>query len=286
MEESITPVCLLIIVVTGIFSYCGFIRYGFLERYIFDVQRILTDKQYYRFFTCALLHGSWMHLFFNMLTLYFFGTDIELHCGVPRFVLIYISGILGGNLVSLIIHRNHEYRALGASGGVCGIIFAYIFLFPGSSVYMFFVPFPIPAYLYAIGFILYSYFGLRAQVDNIGHDAHLGGAIVSLIVTTMMYPEIVSENPILYPVVLIMTFVIMFALYVKPLYLPGSRSTFKIYMPEKKEPEEQIADKDEEPDDEQVLNQLLEKVSKSGVHSLTYVERQKLEMISKKKQKQ
>ncbi|MBN1796227.1 MAG: rhomboid family intramembrane serine protease [Sedimentisphaerales bacterium] len=283
MEESITPVCLLIIAATGVFSYLGFSRYGFIERYLFDIQRILRDRQYYRIFTSALLHGSWTHLIFNMFTLYSFGSAIEKDFGIWQFLLIYVSGILGGNLLSLVLHRNHEYRALGASGGVCGIVFACIFLLPGSSVYLFLIPYPIPAHIYAVGFMLFSYFGLRSQAGNIGHDAHLGGAIVSLLVTTAMYPYIIRENPILYPGVLIMAVAMLLLLYLNPLHLPQAAAKPKIYKPQKEHQEDKTEEPDDEPTDEEILNQLLEKVSKSGIHSLNYIERQKLEMISKRK---
>jgi membrane associated rhomboid family serine protease len=284
VEDDISPICFLIIAGTGVFSFFGFTRYGFLEKYIFDIQRILRDKEYYRIFTSALLHGSWMHLIFNMYTLYSFGSVIEWKCGFVRFLLIYISGIFGGSLVSLILHRNHEYRALGASGGVCGIVFACIFLIPDSSVYLFFIPYPIPAHVFAIMFMLFSYFGLRAQADNIGHDAHLGGAIVSLLVTTALYPEIVPKNPILYPSVLILALLFLFMLYLKPMHLMSSATRFKIHMPDKKK--KQAVEEQKEPTDDEILNRLLDKVKEAGIHSLTYVERQQLERISKRKQQQ
>ena len=198
----------------------------------------------------------------------------------------YWLGIIGGSLLSLILHRNHEYRALGASGGVCGIIFACIFLLPGSSVYMFPFPFAIPAHIFAILFIVGSYIGLRGRLGNIGHDAHLGGAIVSLLVTTAMYPYIIRENPILYPGVLVMAVAILLLLYINPLHLPQAATRFKMHMPEKKKQKKEESKIDEEPTDEEVLNQLLEKVSKSSIHSLNYVERQKLEMITKRKKQQ
>jgi membrane associated rhomboid family serine protease len=282
--ETIPPFNLAVIVITGIISYVGFTRPGFAERFLFDTQSILRQKQYYRIISSGFLHGDWIHLIFNMYTLYSFGGEIEQVFGPIQFLVIYFTAIIGGNLLSLVLHRNHEYYALGASGGVCGIIFACIFLLPGSSVYMFFIPYPIPAHIFAIFFIIFSYIGLRSQIGNIGHDAHLGGAVIGLVVTTIMYPAIVIESPMLYSGVMGLSIAIMLLLYFYPLHLPGHT-----YQPVWNKPKPSKQDRgttdvpDKKPTDEELLERLLEKVSKHGINSLTYVERQRLERISKQR---
>lgn len=273
---------LAIIAATVICSYYGFTRPALMDRWLFDVEIILKHKQYYRIISSAFLHGNWIHLIFNMYSLHSFGGAIEQIFGPVRFLLIYFTSILGGNLLSLVLHRNHEYRALGASGGVCGIIFACIFLLPGSSVYMFPVPFAIPAHIFAVLFIAGSYLGLRGQIDNIGHDAHLGGAIIGLVVTTIMHPYILRENPILYPLVMGLSAILFLSLYLYPLYLPQDgyrriRSTWEKFQ-HRRRPNNQK--------DEQILNRLLEKVSESGIGSLTRREKKQLKQISKRKQSQ
>ena len=115
--------------------------------------------------------------------------------GPRTLLLIYFSSILGGSLLSLFIHRHHDYRALGASGGVCGVIFASIFLLPGSSITMFPLPIGIPAYLYAVLFLVGSCIAHRRRSDNIGHDAHLGGAIIGLLVAAALYPKLIFAAP-------------------------------------------------------------------------------------------
>ena len=174
-QEAI--VCLAIIIGTAIFSFRAFSNPELVRKYLFDSQAILVDKEYYRLFSSAVLHGSLMHLAFNMYALYSFGSAIELSCGWGKFLIIYIAGILGGNILALILHRNHEYRALGASGGVCGVIYACIFLMPDSSVQFMFIPFDIPAHIFAVVYLAFTIIGIRSQAGNIGHDAHLGGAI-------------------------------------------------------------------------------------------------------------
>jgi membrane associated rhomboid family serine protease len=202
MNEPMSPVTLAILAVTALCTWRGFTHPDFLRRCLFSIESIRFRGQYERMATSALVHADWGHFLFNMISLYSFGTLIELSKGWATLLFIYLSSILGGSLLSLVLHRREEYRALGASGGVCGVIFAAIFLFPGMSVYIFFIPIPVPSWLFAIAFVAISFFGMRTRAGNIGHDAHLGGAIVGLLVTTLLDPLIVSRNPVLYAAVL------------------------------------------------------------------------------------
>jgi membrane associated rhomboid family serine protease len=140
-----------------------------------------------------------------MYSLYSFGSYIEQYFGMGTFLGIYFAGMLGGNLVSLYLHRREPYRALGASGGVCGVIFASIFLLPGGSVYLFFVPIPIPSWLFAIVFVAFSLYGARSQLGHIGHDAHLGGALIGLFTATLIYPAIIKTSPVLFGAIIAIT---------------------------------------------------------------------------------
>jgi len=200
--QPLAPGVLAIIVIAGFVTYLGFTLRGFMEQYLFSPYEILRKKEYYRLVTSGFLHADWFHFGFNAFTFYSFGTGIELVYGLPYLLIIFFASVIGGNLLSLWLHRNHEYQALGASGGVCGIIYASIFLLPGGSVYLFLIPIPIPAYIYAVLFLFISIYGIQAARDNIGHDAHLGGAIVGLLVTTALQPAIVKHSPVLYAVVL------------------------------------------------------------------------------------
>ena len=182
-------VTLLLIAVTCAVSYAGFMKPALVRKYIFNPENILAEKEFYRLVTSAFLHADGRHLFFNMLSLFLFGSRIELEFGPMQLLLIYFASIVGGSLLSLYVHRHHEYRAYGASGGTFGIVFAYILLFPGAGIYAYFVPIPVPGWLYAIGFMVASFLAMKANRDNIGHDAHLGGAIVGLLTAAALYPE-------------------------------------------------------------------------------------------------
>jgi membrane associated rhomboid family serine protease len=213
MGEPTGPFTIAIIALTALVSAAGFASPAFVDRYLFEPSMILRRGQYERLLTSGFLHANWAHLLVNMFSLYSFGGSVESLFGAPTLVAIYFSSILGGNLLSLALHRGHEYRALGASGGVCGVVFASIFLIPGSSVYMLPVPVPIPAPVFAILFIAISFFGIRSRRGNIGHDAHLGGAIIGLGVTTLLHPAIMRESPVLWTAVMAVSAALFVYLY-------------------------------------------------------------------------
>jgi membrane associated rhomboid family serine protease len=134
-------ITILLIIVTLIVSYQGLSKHSFLERYAFEVDKVLLQKDHKRLITSGFLHVSWWHLGLNLLTLYFFGSVLEPALGPWRFLLIYFGSMLGGNLFALLIHRQHgDYSAVGASGAVCGVTFACIAIFPGFYINLFFFP--------------------------------------------------------------------------------------------------------------------------------------------------
>jgi membrane associated rhomboid family serine protease len=187
-------ITILLIIINVIFSYKGFTNDLFFEHYKFEVDKILRKKDYIRLISSGFLHVSWSHLFFNMLSLYFFSGLIESLGGI-EFLAIYFASMVGGGLLCLFIHRNHgDYSAVGASGAVCGIIFASIALFPGMRIGFFGLPFSIPGWLYGVVYILFSIYGIRSKKDNIGHEAHLGGALVGMAVSLIMEPSAFAEN--------------------------------------------------------------------------------------------
>jgi membrane associated rhomboid family serine protease len=283
MNELTAPFNVAVIVATVYSSYRGFNNPHYLDRYIFSPEHILRDKQYYRLVSSSLLHADWMHLLFNMYSLYSFGSVIEYNFGFPTFLAIYFAGLVGGSGLSLWLHRRHDYRALGASGGVCGIIFACIFLAPGSSVRIFLLPIHIPPYIYAILFMAGSYFGIRRQRSNIGHDAHLGGAIIGLVTTTVLHPSIVPQNPVLYTVVMSLAVVLFVLLYAHSADLQNKRAFEPARLREKISEIRVQREQESRQRDNASIDRLLEKVSRSGMNSLTRRERRKLQELSRRR---
>ena len=126
-----------------------------------------------RLFSSGFLHLDWQHLLFNMLTLYFFTHSVVLQLGVFNFYLIYFISLLTGNLLSFWFHKQESnYSAVGASGAVTGIVYAAILLNPGMKMFIYFIPIPIPSYIVGVGYLLFSIYGMKTKMGNIGHDAH------------------------------------------------------------------------------------------------------------------
>ncbi|NJW53476.1 rhomboid family intramembrane serine protease [Salinimicrobium oceani] len=183
-------VTMIIIAANVIFSLKGFNDRGFFERYKFNTAAVRRGEKV-RIFSSGFLHVDMGHLFLNMLTLYFFADVVIASLGSIAFLLIYVVSLLLGNLLSYYFHKEEfEYSAVGASGAVSGIIYSAILLYPDMSLYLFFIPIPIPAYIFGIGYLLYSIYGMKNRIGNIGHDAHFGGAVGGYIITLLLVPQI------------------------------------------------------------------------------------------------
>ena len=187
-------VTIIIIAANVIVSYKGFGDFGFFEKYKFNVGALRRGEQF-RLFSSGFLHVDNAHLFFNMFSLYFFADIVINDLGIYSFFIIYVGSLLLGNLLSLYFHKEeYHYSAVGASGAVMGVIYSAILLQPGMRLYMFFIPIPIPAYLFGIGYLLYSIYGMKNRVGNIGHDAHFGGAIGGYVITLILASWLFEEN--------------------------------------------------------------------------------------------
>lgn len=210
MMENVKAVVLLFILANVLVSAKGFKDYAFLDRYKFQVGRALGAEKF-RLFTSGFLHVDWMHLLFNMYALYLFGDIVAKILGTDDFVIIYIVSLLAGNLYSLIYHKDEPYySAVGASGAVSGILYSSILLYPAMELYLFFIPIPIPGYVFALGYILYSIYGMKKQLGNIGHAAHLGGAIGGFAVTLLLNPVLFSANTTLIVILAIPILLVLF----------------------------------------------------------------------------
>lgn len=178
----------------GIVSFKGFNDPAFFDKYKFNIARIQNGEKY-RLLTSGFLHADIAHLFFNLLTLYFFAPVVNNYFGDGIFILIYMVSLLAGNLFTLKIHESQPYySAIGASGAIMGVLYAAILINPTMSLYLFFIPIPIPAYIVGVGYLLYSIYGMKRQNDLIGHTAHLGGALAGLFVTILYDYQLIVAN--------------------------------------------------------------------------------------------
>jgi membrane associated rhomboid family serine protease len=187
-------VTILIIGINIIVSLKGFNDFSFFEKHKFNIGGIRRGEQI-RMIASGFLHVDEMHLFFNMFTLYFFADEVIGYLGSVNFLLVYFGSLIVGNLLSFYFHKNeYHYSAVGASGAVTGVLYSAILLNPDMKLYMFFIPIAIPAYIFGIGYLLYSIYGMKNRVGNIGHDAHFGGAIGGYVITLILATWLFKEN--------------------------------------------------------------------------------------------
>ncbi len=202
---------LAIIAANVLVSLKGFNDVQFFERYKFGIGAI-QGGQKDRMFTSGFLHVDFAHLFLNMFTLYFFADVVINWFGAGKLLIIYAISLIAGSLLALFFHRDEPfYSAVGASGAVTGVLYAAILLQPDMKLILMFIPIPIPAYILGIGYMLYSIYGMKNRLGNIGHTAHFGGAVGGYVTTLIFKPELfVSET--LMVILLAIPIVILFAL--------------------------------------------------------------------------
>jgi len=161
---------------------------------------IYTRNQYYRFLTSGFIHGDHMHLIFNMVSLYFFGSLIDQlfgmlfgGMGTIYYLALYLLGIVVSDVPTYFKHRhNPRYNALGASGGVTSVIFSFILFVPLGKIDLYFF-IPLPAFVFGALYVIYTVYQGRRGGDNINHDAHLWGGVFGLVFCMVLYPPVIGH---------------------------------------------------------------------------------------------
>jgi membrane associated rhomboid family serine protease len=152
--------------------------------------QIARGSGYWRIFTSAFIHADLTHLLFNLITYYSFAFTLERVIGTGPFVVLYLCGLLASNVGTCIKHRNEpDYASLGASGAISAVLFASIVYFPGSKLFIVLFPVPIPAPLFAVGYLAYSYYSARNSRGRVNHDAHIAGALTGLAFVAVTDPQ-------------------------------------------------------------------------------------------------
>ena len=185
-------VAIIIIGLNIFFSYRGFSDRIFFNKYKFSPSSIKRGEKI-RYISSGFLHVDTTHLIVNMFTLYFFVDAVIFRVGEINFIIIYFTSLVFGNWLTYRFNSNNiNYSAVGASGAVMGIVYSAILLNPDMTLFFFVLP--MPGYLFGLGYLFYSIYSMKKVNDNIGHEAHLGGAIAGFFSTIFISPAVVFTN--------------------------------------------------------------------------------------------
>ncbi|MBI2731216.1 MAG: rhomboid family intramembrane serine protease [Sphingobacteriales bacterium] len=199
-------ITIIIIIITALVSFTAFSSQKIIDDLIFYPPAVTNQNQWYRFFSCGLIHADIQHLAFNMLSLYFFGPHVETaflmvfgERGKLFYLLMYITALAVCLLPTYFKNKNnYHYRSLGASGAVSAVVFAFILFYPLQGLGLFFIPIFIAGFLFGIIYLIISHFMERKGGGNINHSAHIWGSIygvVFIIVTAKLFTTVpVLEN--------------------------------------------------------------------------------------------
>jgi membrane associated rhomboid family serine protease len=187
---------IIIIAVTVLVSVLALNNEEIFARLKFNAYDAKHSNHWYRFFTYGFVHAGYVHLLINMFVLYSFGVITETYFGFYfpgkggfYYILLYIGGLILSIIPAFGKHKNDVfYNAVGASGAVAAVLFASIILYPTGKIFFFFIPVPIPAPIFGVFYVAYEYYMAKKVQDNIGHDAHLWGAIFGVVFTFALKP--------------------------------------------------------------------------------------------------
>jgi len=192
-----------LIATTSLVSVLAFNNMEMFNKLKFNAYLIWHKKDYVRMFSHALVHGGWFHLIINMYVLWIFGSAVEKtfsdsiffpqthSLGKFFFVLMYVLAVPISTVPALLKHKNdHYYNSVGASGAVSAIVFTTILLAPDMRLGILFIPISMPAYIFGLLYLVYSYFMSRRGKDNIAHDAHFVGSVFGFLFPILLNPNL------------------------------------------------------------------------------------------------
>lgn len=184
---------LIIVIATALTSFAAFSSQKLVNELIFYPPAVTHQKQWYRFFSCGLIHADLGHLAFNMISMYLFGSFVENDFtelfdqkGKILYLVMYVSALAICLLPTYWKNRDNQYyRSLGASGAVSAVVFAGLMLRPDIKVGFYFIPPIIPGFIFAPAYLVVSAFLEKRGGDNINHSAHIWGAIYGALFITV-----------------------------------------------------------------------------------------------------
>lgn len=187
-----TPVASAIFVITLFTSLLAFNNPEIYERLILSPYQVYRRQKIYTLITSGLIHKDWQHLIFNMLSYYFFAFNLERIIGHWQFAVLYLVSLVLSDLPTVMKHReDFWYRTLGASGAISAVVFSFIMFDPMTKMMILPLPIPIPAIVFGGLYLVYCVYAGRQRADTINHDAHFYGALNGILITIILYPDVV-----------------------------------------------------------------------------------------------
>ncbi len=192
------PITYIIIAVTSLISFLAFNNQELFQKLKHWPYEEARHGEYHRWLTSGFLHGDMMHLIFNMLTLYFFGRYVESwfaeimpSFGTTLFLIFYLVSIVAASVATYYKFRDvPSFSSIGASGAVAAVLFASILLDPTIGIMIFFIPIPIPGFIFGPLYLWYSSYAARKGGDNIDHTAHFFGAVFGFFFPLLLQPSL------------------------------------------------------------------------------------------------
>lgn len=191
---------IIIIIATVAASFYAWNNEDIYRKWLMNPYYVSQKGQYYRFLTSGLIHADHAHLFVNMLSFYFFGRVLENFLqhlfgfeGSLVLLVFYILGIIVSEIPTYFKHKkDHWYNSLGASGAVSAVIFSFIVIAPTADIQLFFF-IDIPAIVFGVLYLIYTYYSSQRSATTINHDAHFYGALFGIAFILFIEPSLIHS---------------------------------------------------------------------------------------------
>jgi membrane associated rhomboid family serine protease len=194
MEQFLTmaPVASALFALNIVLSLMAFYNERMYSEFMLHPYSVARGQKLWTVITSGFIHRDWSHLLFNMLSFYFFAFQLEAILGHWQFALLYMASLILSDLPTVGKHKDdYWYHSLGASGAISAVVFSFILFNPLTKMIIFPIPIPIPALLYGVVYLVYCAYASRQSRDSINHDAHFFGAISGIMITILLYHEVV-----------------------------------------------------------------------------------------------
>jgi membrane associated rhomboid family serine protease len=194
MEQFLTmaPVASALFALNIVLSLMAFYNERMYSEFMLHPYSVARGQKLWTVITSGFIHRDWMHLLFNMWSFFFFAFQLEAILGHWQFALLYIASLILSDLPTVGKHKDDFwYHSLGASGAISAVVFSFILFNPRAEMGVFPLPFRIPAILFGVLYLVYCVYASKQSRDSINHDAHFFGAISGIMITILLYHDVI-----------------------------------------------------------------------------------------------